>query len=190
MTRTASRTAATLSTLAMAVLVASCSDTTASKVLTADTACFYNADPSVALTGNLADTLSGGFSGPVRYAIQQAPGNGTVSIASSTGEYSYQATGTGRGDRDQFTFRVTDSGGQQATGTVQVINGQLRIMPVGDSITYGVTSYTSSTGDQPGSAFAVGYRLPLYDMLTRAGPPIKCGPATAATRVRGASSTG
>jgi len=103
MSLTASRAAATASTLALAVLVASCSDSSSSKVLSASTACFYNADPTAALSGNLS------------------------------------------------------------------VNGQLRIMPVGDSITYGVTSYNASTGDLPTSGFAVGYRLPLYDMLTSNG---------------------
>lgn len=169
MSLTASRAAATASTLALAVLVASCSDSSSSKVLSASTACFYNADPTAALSGNLSDTLSAGFTSPLRFALEQAPGNGTVSIASDSGTYRYQATGSGRGDRDEFRFRVTDSDGNQTTGTVQIVNGQLRIMPVGDSITYGVTSYNASTGDLPTSGFAVGYRLPLYDMLTSNG---------------------
>jgi hypothetical protein len=63
---------------------------------------------------------------------------------------------------DQFTFRVTDTIGLSATGTVTVlIDGKVRIMPLGDSITAGITSNNS-----PPSSTRVGYRLDLFNGLT------------------------
>jgi VCBS repeat-containing protein len=71
------------------------------------------------------------------------------------------ADGRARG-MDQFVFRATDPNGLSATGAVTIfIDGKLRVMPVGDSITAGVY-----TGDTPISADRVGYRLQLYNLLT------------------------
>jgi hypothetical protein len=68
---------------------------------------------------------------------------------------------------DKFTFRATDPGGSSATATVTIlIDGSVRILPAGDSITAGV--FTSIT--DPPAAERVGYRRKLYqDLATLAG---------------------
>ncbi|MGA9033493.1 MAG: Ig-like domain-containing protein, partial [Sulfuricaulis sp.] len=69
--------------------------------------------------------------------------------------------GQARG-QDKFTYRVTDSGGLSATGTVWVLlDGKVRIMPLGDSITAGIT-----TGSLPATGNRIGYRKDLYNGLT------------------------
>jgi lysophospholipase L1-like esterase len=63
---------------------------------------------------------------------------------------------------DKFTYRVTDTSGLSATGTVWVLlDGKVRIMPLGDSITAGVTS-----NDLPATGDRIGYRYDLYTGLT------------------------
>jgi lysophospholipase L1-like esterase len=63
---------------------------------------------------------------------------------------------------DKFTFRATDAAGLSATGTVTVlVDGKIRIMPLGDSIAAGITSNNS-----PPSSTRVGFRLDLFSGLT------------------------
>jgi lysophospholipase L1-like esterase len=68
---------------------------------------------------------------------------------------------------DKFTFRALDPFGlPSAAATVTVlIDGAVRIMPLGDSITAGVTAFPN-----PPSAERVGYRRPLYDQLEALSP--------------------
>jgi VCBS repeat-containing protein len=76
------------------------------------------------------------------------------------------ADGLARG-MDKFTFRATDPSGSSATGIVTIlIDGSVRIMPAGDSITAGVL--TSATN--PPAPERVAYRRKLYqDLVTLAG---------------------
>lgn len=106
------------------------------------------------------------------YAIVQQGvlGHAETDVA---GNYRYTPNSGARG-RDNFVFRVTDSAGNQATGTVDMIVGHTRIMPLGDSITQGVTvgagCGTASTDTNcPPDDERVGYRKKLYDDLTSAG---------------------
>jgi len=63
---------------------------------------------------------------------------------------------------DKFTFRVTDPFSLSSTAVVTVlIDGAVRIMPLGDSITAGITD-----GNNPPTATRVGYRLDLFNGLT------------------------
>lgn len=89
------------------------------------------------------------------------------------GNYRYTPNSGARG-RDSFVFRATDSAGNQATATVSMIVGHTRIMPLGDSITAGVTlgsgcSGTSSDTNCPPDGQRIGYRKKLYDDLISAG---------------------
>ena len=106
------------------------------------------------------------------YTIAQ---QGTLGQAETdvAGNYRYTPNPGARG-QDTFVFRVTDSAGNQATGTVDMIVGHTRIMPLGDSITQGVTvgagcGAASTDTNCPPNAERVGYRKRLYDDLTSAG---------------------
>ena len=74
---------------------------------------------------------------------------------------------------DKFKFRVTDKFGlsSEAIATV-LINGAVRIMPLGDSITEGVTlSSTVCDGSScPVGPLRIGYRKKLYDDLEALSP--------------------
>jgi len=92
---------------------------------------------------------------------------GSVTIFSD-GRFTYapltnlpNGDGNARG-LDKFTFQATDTSGLSATGTVWLLlDGKVRIMPLGDSITAGINS-----GDLPASANRIGYRKDLYNGLT------------------------
>lgn len=104
------------------------------------------------------------------YTIVQ---QGTLGRAETdvAGNYRYTPNGGARG-RDSFVFRVTDSADNQATGTVSMIVGYTRIMPLGDSITQGVTIGAGCSGGDtncPPEGARIGYRKSLYDQLTAAG---------------------
>lgn len=94
----------------------------------------------------------------LNYTVTRAPGNGTVDI-NPAGVFTYRpnANGTGRRGMDKFTYQVTDSGGLTSSATVTVLNnGQLRIMPLGDSITEGFHP------NGPGDGQRTGYRRRLH----------------------------
>jgi len=77
-----------------------------------------------------------------------------------TGAFAYTPNANSRG-MDTFTYEVTD-GNLTAQGTYQIVYTP-RIMPLGDSITQGVTS-----SGQPAENNRVGYRKPLKDALAAA----------------------
>lgn len=106
------------------------------------------------------------------FAIAQ---QGTLGRAETdvAGNYRYTPN-TGARGQDSFVFRVTDTAGNQATANVKMIVGYTRIMPLGDSITTGVTvgagcSGTSSDTNCPPDGQRISYRKKLYDDLTTAG---------------------
>lgn len=108
----------------------------------------------------------------ITFSITQ---QGTLGRAETdvAGNYRYTPNSGVRG-RDSFVFRATDSAGNQATATVSMIVGHTRIMPLGDSITSGVTvgggcSGTSSDTNCPTEGQRIGYRKKLYDDLVSAG---------------------
>jgi len=111
------------------------------------------------------------------YSLETQAAKGTVQVFSD-GRFTYTpitnlpiADGRTRG-MDQFTFRVTDSlgagatgAGTSATGVATVfIDGSLRIMPLGDSITAGLV--TDGSGTELAASEWVGYRRKLYNDLT------------------------
>lgn len=113
---------------------------------------------------------------PLTFAIAQ---QGTLgqAVTDVAGNYRYTPNAGARG-QDSFVFRVTDTAGNQATASIKMIVGHTRIMPLGDSITQGVTvgagcgtGSPTPSGDTncPPEAQRIGYRKKLYDDLTAAG---------------------
>ncbi|MCR4298134.1 MAG: hypothetical protein NUV75_05170 [Gallionella sp.] len=136
----------------------------------ADNSCstIMNSNPSIVMSLSASD--SNGNSTIASYTIDTLPTNGILSgcmvapcvqtcatnpqCASFT--YTPNANATGRRGMDKFNFHVTDSGGLSSPmATAWILNnGQVRIMPLGDSITVG-------SGD-PNN---VGYRRKLFQDL-------------------------
>ncbi|HHS83827.1 MAG TPA: tandem-95 repeat protein [Gammaproteobacteria bacterium] len=83
-------------------------------------------------------------------------------IDAATGSYTYTPpSANDKRGSDSFPFQVKDSEGATASATERVIV-DLRIMPLGDSITDGAED---STGAAPPYALRKGYRQPLYSKL-------------------------
>lgn len=98
------------------------------------------------------------------YEVLSLPTKGTLST-DAAGNYSYTPRSDVRG-MDKFTFRARDSTGRESNiATVTfLIDGAVRIMPLGDSITLG--TYTSTT---PNIGESIGYRRKLYRDLADLG---------------------
>lgn len=109
------------------------------------------------MTTPVSQALSGRLPGSGSYAAGSTlPKKGSVSI-DVAGNFTYSPRGGLRG-MDTFSYRVT-SGGQSAEGVVTVlIDGAVRIMPLGDSITAGVSGNLALNQQ-------VGYRRKLYNDL-------------------------
>jgi lysophospholipase L1-like esterase len=108
------------------------------------------------------------------YEVVTGAANGTVT-PNAQGGFTYvpSSNSTGRRGMDKFTFRARDASNpslvsQPATVTI-LKDGKVRIMPLGDSITEGITD---GTNDKPDPGFRVGYRKKLHDDLLAAGYPI------------------
>ena len=83
-------------------------------------------------------------------------GNAVVDV---TGRFTYTPHPGARGT-DNFTYKVIDQQGGQAVGTVKIIIGETRIMPLGDAITVGSTDGANVTS---------GYRRALRKALVDEG---------------------
>jgi len=119
--------------------------------------------------GSVATQVTDPDSNVLNFEVVEEPTFGSVVMDYNSGEFTYQPSIAEQGYSDQFKFRVHDLDGGSAVGKVEIIYGALRIMPLGDSITFGVTGYTGATGDLPKEEFAVGYRQELYDGLVEDG---------------------
>lgn len=100
------------------------------------------------------------------FEVLSLPAKGTLST-DSAGNYSYTPRTNVRG-MDKFTFRARDTTGRESNiATMSVlIDGAVRIMPLGDSITLG--TYTPTTPADPGQNIA--YRRKLYsDLISLSG---------------------
>jgi hypothetical protein len=129
---------------------------------TASNVC-HSTPPGQTLNG----TLPGNGNRLTYAAGSLAPAKGRVTI-DVAGNFSYvPETGLPSGDgrargMDSFSYRATDENGAQTEGVVTVlINGSVRIMPLGDSITTGVSGALAQN-------LQVGYRRKLYDDLEAA----------------------
>lgn len=96
------------------------------------------------------------------YEVLDLPLKGTLS-ADSLGNYRYTPNANVRG-MDRFTYRAIDPGGLTSNvGTISVLlDGKMRIMPLGDSITLG--------GTNGGTSESVGYRRKLFTELDKRYP--------------------
>ncbi len=145
-------------------------DTAVSNAIpTAAALCVSNPGSVLGLNGSVAGQINDADNTVFNFTVTQAPARGSVQLDLSTGDFNYLPTVESRGYKDSFTYKVDDLNGGIAEGTVDLVYGALRIMPLGNSITYGVTGYTSATGDQPSADFAVGYRQSLYESLVSEG---------------------
>ena len=130
------------------------------------------ASSATSYSNSLASLVEDGASGAYQYSVVQQPTNGSVLVDAATGTYTFTPTSAGsRGYSTSFTYGVIEDGEQIDSGEVEIIYGAKRIMPLGDSVTYGViyNSGTTTADDRPLSADAVGYRKALYDKLADAG---------------------
>lgn len=95
------------------------------------------------------------------YEILDQPSKGSLST-DVAGNFTY-VPNNGRRGLDRFTFRARDSAGQTSNiATVSLlIDGAVRLMPLGDSITVG--TYTATT---PADGSNIGYRRKLFADLT------------------------
>jgi lysophospholipase L1-like esterase len=120
------------------------------------------------LTGNLSasdpdsDLLSYTFSDG---STMLTTPSGSVTINSTTGDFTYEPLSNGDRGKDSFTFQVSDTDGETSSATQTVIVAQT-VMPLGDSITQG--SLWTGTEFEPAN-IRVGYRKPLFDDLTASG---------------------
>jgi len=106
------------------------------------------------------------------------PYKGQVSLNQNTGAFTYIPFNSSYVGMDKFKFQVTDTFGGTSTAIVTVlVNGAVRIMPLGDSITQGVW-YSSSTNacndpinsNCPAPGVRVSYRQKLYNDLEALSP--------------------
>src|SRR5581483_10854807 len=131
--------------------------------LVANNGCSY-ADLNQEFTGMLSGRDSSGAS--LSYSILTNPSKGSVALSNAlNGEFRYTPNNNSRGT-DSFTFRVSN-GQSTADATYRVVYTP-RIMPLGDSIVWGVT-VGAAVPQQPPLGQRVSFRKPLRDALSSAG---------------------
>lgn len=121
--------------------------------------------PQENLPGDLNDFVSDDNT-QLTYTPQTEPTHGTLTL-SSDGTVSYALNEDFRG-KDNFTYMVDDNNGGTATGSVNIIVGKTRIMPLGDSITEGVLRTSCDVDGLPDDE-QVGYRAKLLQNLKEDG---------------------
>lgn len=136
---------------------------------TADSQCLALSSPGNSFTGQLSALVKDSEDSSFNYTLSSTASEGSVNIDLSSGSYTYTPNSGSRGYADHFVYKVDDKRGGTATGVVNLVYGAARIMPLGDSITFGVERYTGATGDLPVVNNAVGYRKYLRNRLTSAG---------------------
>ena len=108
------------------------------------------------------------------YSIISQPSKGSlVGLDSALGSATYQFAGNSRG-ADTFEVRVQDDFGGVSSFSYTLALSPVRIMPLGDSLTQGITSDSvqepsDASFDSPPMDQRVGYRKPLFDLLNNAG---------------------
>ena len=116
------------------------------------------------VTGQLTATDPEGQ--PLTYSLVTQGGKGSVNL-DAAGNYAYTPNSPNLRGLDKFTYLVTDSEGLTSTGSVWVIiDGTIRIKPLGDSITAGYL------GPLITEDFWVGYRRKLYNDLSALNPAL------------------
>lgn len=120
-----------------------------------------------AVNGSVAAGVTAPSGRTLTYSVDTQPSRGNLSLASD-GSFSYTPTTNARGYADTFGFRVTDNTGASATATAKVVYGTRRILPLGDSITFGIESSIAGN-NTPTSGSAIAYRKRLRELLVGAG---------------------
>jgi lysophospholipase L1-like esterase len=115
------------------------------------------------VNGSLAGKATSPAGRSLTFSLVTPPKAGLVTLAAN-GEFTYTRSSAARGDVDTFVYRVTDSTGLTAQASADLIYGQRRIMPLGDSITEGIEAFDGND-DGPANALRVGYRKVLRDRL-------------------------
>lgn len=131
--------------------------------------CIATPSTKTGYDGSVAAQISDEEDSIFNFSVIDRPKHGSLDLNLATGDFNYLPNDQAQGYKDRFSYTVDDLKGGTATGTVELIYGAARIMPLGNSITYGVTGYTSATKDQPSEPNAVGYRKFLYDRLAADG---------------------
>jgi lysophospholipase L1-like esterase len=136
----------------------------------ASNACPSIVDGQSSVTGNLTATDPNGTA--PTFEIVTQPGHGTVSTTPA-GVFTYIPTAnSSRRGMDKFTFRAIDATNpslHSQPASVAILNsGKVRILPLGDSITQGVTQSggCDSDGNCPARSDRIGYRKKLFTDLT------------------------
>jgi VCBS repeat-containing protein len=120
----------------------------------ANNACAYT-PMNTPVSGALSATDPEGQA--LTYSLATQGGKGSVNL-DAAGNYAYTPNNPNFRGLDMFTYNVTDTEGNTSTGSVWVIiDGVIRFMPLGDSITAGSFSLPSLPFSEQ-----VGYRRKLY----------------------------
>lgn len=130
--------------------------------------CTEATDATLSFSGDLRSMVEGGEE-PYTFELLSDPARGIVDLNYNSGSFVFYPADNGRGFLDGFDVRVRDNNAEESIAHVSFVFGIPRIMPVGDSITFGVENYNSTTGDFPLSANAVGYRKRLKELLDTGG---------------------
>lgn len=132
-------------------------------------ACHAVPQPGNAYEGNLSVQVSDSDDAVLNYRITREPDFGSVALDLTSGSFRYLPNTTEQGSLDSFEYEVNDLRGGSDQGTFSMVIGEHRVMPLGDSITRGVESTSTSTGDLPTEPDAVGYRKALKELLQASG---------------------
>lgn len=151
--------------IALCLIVSGCSS---SDTFGLRSVCVSSSGNPSSLSGSISNSVTGGVG--TRYNVTSGPALGQLNYDTVTGDFTYTPTTQARGYRDRFSVQVTSDAGDLASATIDVIFGDARIMPLGDSITQGVVSSRGSVAtDLPESSVAIGYRQELLRLLESAG---------------------
>ncbi len=114
------------------------------------------------LTGSLSNLVTDQDSDVFNFRILSNGQKGTADIDLITGNFTYTPNQDAKG-ADTFTFEVDDLDGGTAAAEAEVIIGDTRIMPFGDSITAGIFGMSQPPGGPPPEqSERIGYRKKLY----------------------------
>ena len=124
----------------------------------------YPTVTATGITGSVAAAVSNPQNRTLNFTLTTPATRGTVNLASN-GAFTYTSTDKNRGFSDSFSYSVSDGQGGTTQATYEVVYGKARIMPLGDSITKGVETYTGVAG--PAEPAQVAYRARLHQLLTQ-----------------------
>ncbi len=125
----------------------------------------WHTPQEVVLSGRLRGNDSDDGSEGLSFSLLDPPRNGQItSFDPKTGDFDYAPYGWAQRGRDSFSYRVEDPLGASGTGVESIIVDP-RVMPLGDSITFGYLTATTT----PAEEYVTGYRQPLYLALRDAG---------------------